>query len=408
MPHTIKSDFPALRDQSVAYLDSAATSMRPESVLRAMDDFYRYDSANPHRGLYDMSQRATAAYDGARETVARFIGAAPEETIFVRNTSEALNLIAYCFAPYAVGAGDNIVIPITEHHSNIVTWQYVCKKVGAELRYMYVDRETGLLPDSEIERKIDARTKIVAFAHVSNVLGAVLPVLKIVERAKAVGAATVLDIAQSVPHMAVDVKSLGVDFAAFSAHKMYGPMGIGALYGRRELLDAMPPFMFGGDMIEDVREQETDFAPLPSKFEAGTQNGGGAVGFGASAVYIGTIGWDAIESNEHRLLTRLVDGMRRIPHVHITCDAGFGLYDRRAVVSFEVDDVHPHDVATILNESNVAVRAGKHCAHPLLDYLGVPFKATARASLGAYTDESDIDRLLDALPRVRKVMQYGD
>ncbi|MDR3311377.1 MAG: aminotransferase class V-fold PLP-dependent enzyme [Oscillospiraceae bacterium] len=402
---SLKHLFPALERGGVHYLDSAATSMRPESVLRAMDDYYRYDSANPHRGLYDMSQRSTAAYDGSRSVVAKFIGALPEETIFVRNTSEALNLIAYCFAPSVLGEGDNVVIPITEHHSNIVTWQYVCKKQLAELRYLYIDRETGAIPDGEFS-KIDGRTKIVAFAHVTNVLGSVNPVEKLVAAAKKVGAATVCDIAQSVPHMPVDVRALGVDFAAFSAHKMYGPMGIGALYGRLELLEAMPPFMYGGDMIEDVREQETDFAPLPSKFEAGTQNCGGAVGFAAAVKFIEEVGYGAIAANEAALLRKLTEGLRKIPGVTIACDAG--AYERHAAVSFLVDGVHPHDVSTILNDSDIAVRAGKHCAHPLLDYLEIPFRSTTRASLGVYSDADDIDALLEALPKVRRIMGYGD
>jgi len=404
----IKDHFPALRDGKTAYLDSAATSMRPESVLNAMDEFYRYDSANPHRGLYDMAMRATQAYDSARELAASFINAAPQETIFVRNTSEALNLVMYCYSPMVLKPGDNVVIPITEHHSNIVTWQYACRKAEAELRYLYIDRETGLIADDEIERKIDSKTKIVAFAHVTNVLGTINPAEKLIAAAKAAGAATIMDIAQSIPHMPIDVKALGADFAAFSAHKMYGPMGMGVLYGRRELLDAMPPFLYGGDMIEDVREQDTDYAPLPSKFEAGTQDAGGAVGFAAAIDFIKKIGYDTIEQNERKIMKLLVDGLRSIPHVSITCDSGDAIYNRRAVVSFAVEGVHSHDVSTILNESGVAVRAGKHCAHPLLDYLGVEFRSTTRASVGCYTDENDAARLLEALPNVRRIMGYGD
>jgi len=402
---SIKDDFPALSGK-IAYLDSAATSMRPASVLDAIDNFYRNDSANPHRGLYGMAERATLAYDSARQTVADFIGAEFEETIFVRNTSEALNIIAYCFAPLVVKPGGNIVIPITEHHSNLVTWQFVCKKLGAELRYLYIDRETGEIPDSEIDSKIDGSTNIIAFAHVTNVLGSVNPVEKLVQKAKSVGAYTVLDIAQSAPHMPVDVKALGVDFAALSAHKLYGPMGIGALYGKRELLDQMPPFLYGGDMIEDVYEQDTEFTALPSKFEAGTQNAGGAVGFAAAANYIRSVGWKNIQSNEKRMLDLLLDTLRSEPYVTIACDSGYDNFERHAVVSFMIDGVHPHDIATILNEYNVAVRAGKHCAHPLLAYLNYPFKATARASIGIYTDENDIEMLKSALPNVRRIM-YG-
>ncbi|MDR2502570.1 MAG: SufS family cysteine desulfurase [Oscillospiraceae bacterium] len=407
----IKDDFPALlqrvNGRPLVYLDSAATAMRPDSVLSAIDGFYRLDAANPHRGLYEMAVRATAAYDGARELVADFVGVTPEETIFVRNTSEALNLVAYCYGQDAVSSGDNIVITIAEHHSNLVPWQRIAQKNGAELRYLYIDRATGEIPDAEIERKIDSRTKIVAFTHVSNVLGCVFPVAKLVASAKRHGAVTVLDAAQSVPHMPVNFNELGVDFAAFSAHKMYGPMGIGALYGRRELLERMPPFLSGGDMIDDVFEQETIYAPLPHKFEAGTQNGGGAVGFAAAVSYVRSIGWERIRENEKRVMAKLIRELSALPYIQIT-----GSRDERAervgVVSFSIDDVHPHDAASVLDEFGVAVRAGKHCAHPLMIFLDVPFRATCRASLGIYTTEGDIDAFIDALRRVRGKLGYGD
>ncbi|MDR1329270.1 MAG: SufS family cysteine desulfurase [Oscillospiraceae bacterium] len=407
----IADDFPALRQtvngHALVYLDSAATSMRPESVLRAVDNFYRRDGANPHRGMYDMAQRATDAYDGARVTAARFVGADAEETVFVRNASEGLNIIALGYAPLILGRGDNIVLPITEHHSNLVPWQVLARRHGAELRYMYVDPRTGVLPDSELDAKIDGRTKIVAFTHVSNVLGTRLPVEKFVAAAKAVGAITVLDCAQSVPHFGVDLHQLGVDFAAFSGHKMYAPMGIGVMYGRRELLEAMPPFLYGGDMIEDVREQDTDFLPPPSKFEAGTQNAGGAVGLAAAVEYIESVGWEAIEDNERKLMKRLTEGLASLKNVSLVGNSGADV-GRYGVASFNIDGVHPHDAATILNDYGVAVRAGKHCAHPLLAHLDAEFNACCRASLGIYSTEADVERLLETLPLVRRRMNLGD
>ena len=409
------NDFPALSQEvnghKIAYLDSAATSMRPEAVLKAQEEFYSRDGANPHRGLYQMAQRSTDAYDGSRKIVADFIGADFEETVFTRNTSESLNIVAYCYGPVAMNRGDragaNIVIPISEHHSNLVPWQVLAQNHGAELRYLYVDKETGVIPQSEIDTKIDAGTKIVAFAHVSNVLGCKLPVEKLIAAAKRVGAVTVLDVAQSVPHMKLDMHALDVDFAAFSGHKMFGPMGIGVLYGKKALLEEMPPFLYGGDMIEDVLEQETFFLPPPSKFEAGTQNAGGAVGLAAAVKYIESVGFDEIEATEKRLMRRLIEGLLAIPEVSIiggqSADA-----ERYGVVSFNIDEVHPHDVATILDDYGIAIRAGKHCAHPLFAYMKVPFRASCRASLGIYTTEEDIDALLAAIPEVRRRMRLVD
>ena len=410
-----KNDFPALLQEinghKIVYLDSAATSMRPEAVLRAQDEFYKRDGANPHRGLYQMAQRSTDAYDGSRRIVADFIGADFEETVFTRNTSESLNIVAYCYGPIAMrrGAHDgaNIVIPICEHHSNLIPWQILAQNHGAELRYLYVDRETGLIPDSEIDTKIDAGTKIVAFAHVSNVLGSKLPVEKIIAAAKKVGAVTVLDAAQSIPHMKLDLHALDVDFAAFSGHKMNGPMGIGVLYGKKALLEEMPPFLYGGDMIEDVLEQETFFLPPPSKFEAGTQNAGGAVGIAAAVKYIESIGWSEIEATEKRLMRRLMDGLLAISEVSIIGEKDPDA-ERFGVVSFNIDEVHPHDVATILDDYGIAIRAGKHCVHPLFAYMQVPFRASCRASLGVYTVEEDIDALLRAVPEVRRRMHLVD
>ena len=411
MQNNIKNDFPALLqsvgDAPLVYLDNGATSMRPTAVLEAIDMFYKRDGANPHRGLYDQAQRSTEAYDGARSVVAQFIGADFEETIFTRNASEALNIVAYCYAPTALKNGGNIVIPISEHHSNLVPWQVAAKNFGAELRYLYVDKATGEIPDSEIAAKIDANTKIVAFAHVSNVLGGIFPVEKLVAAAKVAGAVTVLDCAQSVPHMKLDLHAMDVDFAAFSGHKMYGPMGIGVLYGKRKLLEEMPPFLYGGDMIEDVREQETDFLPPPSRFEAGTQNAGGAVGLAAAVKYIESIGWNAIEAHESEVMSRLVAGLNAMPNVTVIGNPDVSA-PRCGVVSFNIDEVHPHDAATLLNDYGIAVRAGKHCTHPLMQYLGIEFRACCRASMGIYNTLEDVDRLLEAIPNVRRKMNLGD
>jgi cysteine desulfurase/selenocysteine lyase len=379
--------------------------MRPAYVLDRIDAFYKSSAANPHRGVYALAERATAAYEGARASVARFVGVDADEIVFTRNASESLNLVMYCYAALRLGPGDSIVIPISEHHSNLVTWQIAAAKTGAELRYLYVDAQTGYIPDGEIEKKIDKTTKIVAFAHVSNVLGALFPVEKLVSRARDAGAITVLDAAQSVPHLPVDLKGLGVDFAAFSAHKMYGPMGIGVLYGRRALLEEMPPFLYGGDMIEYVREQDTDFAAPPHKFEAGTQNAGGAVGLAAAIEYIDSVGWERIEANEAALMRRLIKGLGDLRHMSIIGDADPDAR-RYGVASFNIDDVHSHDAATILDSYGIAIRAGAHCAHPLLDYLGV--KASCRASLGLYTTERDVDALLECIPLVRRKLGYGD
>ncbi|MDR0838516.1 MAG: SufS family cysteine desulfurase [Oscillospiraceae bacterium] len=411
MTYKISDDFPVLNQMvnghRLVYLDSAATSMRPVQVLGAIDEFYKRAGANPHRGLYDLAQRSTEAYDGSRAVVASFVGADFEETIFTRNASESLNLVAYSYAPLVLTKGSNIVIPISEHHSNLVPWQVLGRQYGAQLRYLYVDRRTGEIPDSEIEQKIDKNTKIVAFAHVSNVLGGLFPLAKLVAAAKAVGAITILDCAQSIPHMKLDLHALDVDFAAFSGHKMYGPMGIGVLYGKRKLLEQMPPFLFGGDMIEDVREQETDFLPPPSKFEAGTQNGGGAVGLAAATKYIESVGWAAIEVHERALMRRLVEGLKSTKNVTVIGSTDTAA-PRYGVAAFNVNEVHPHDAATILNDFGVAIRAGKHCAHPLLSYLDVEFNACCRASLGIYNTAEDVDALLEYLPEVRRRMNLGD
>ena len=392
-----------MNNKRLVYLDNAATVQKPLPVLRAVDDFYRTENANPHRGLYALSVEATQRYEDARRAVKKFIGAKKDcEVLFTRNASESLNLVAYSYGLTFLREGDEIVLPVSEHHSNLVPWQMVAKAKGAKLVYLYPD-ENGRLPHAELA-KITKKTKIVTLAHVSNVLGSVYPVEKIAAAAHAVGAVVVVDCAQSIPHMSVDVQKLGADFMAFSGHKMMAPTGIGVLYGREELLDAMPPFLRGGEMIEYVDEQGATFAPLPQKFEAGTQNVGGAVGLEAAIRYLQRVGYDYIAKTEHELLNYALDGMAKIPHVTV-----YGGTDNRVnrcgVISFNVDGVHPHDVASILDAGGVAIRAGHHCAQPLMEYLKV--NATCRASLYFYNTKEDVDIFLDCLKNVRGWLGLG-
>lgn len=401
-------DFPILNQtmngKRLVYLDNAATSQRPLPVIRAVDEFYRTENANPHRGLYALSVEATQRYEDARRTVKQFIGARKDcEVIFTRNASEALNLVAYSYGLTFLHEGDEIALPVSEHHSNLVPWQMVAKAKGAKLVYLYPDAE-GRLNDAELSAKITPKTKIVAIAHVSNVLGSVYPVRSIVEKAHSVGAVVVLDCAQSIPHMSVNVTELDADFMAFSGHKMLAPMGIGVLYGKEELLDRMPPFLRGGEMIEYVEEQSATFAPLPQKFEAGTQNVGGAVGLDAAIHYLRKIGYDKIQQTEQELLNYALDGLAKIPHVTV-----YGGTDNRVnrcgVISFNVDGVHPHDVASILDADGIAIRAGHHCAQPLMEYLKV--NATCRASLYFYNTKEDVDLFLESLKKVRGWLGLG-
>lgn len=401
-------DFPILKEQvngkRLVYLDNAATTQKPVSVLRAVDEYYRTFNANPHRGLYQLSIRATEAFENARHTVADFIGAEKDcEVIFTRNTSESLNLVAYSYGLNFLKEGDEIALPVSEHHSNLLPWQMVARATGAKLVFLYPD-ENGRLTDAEIDAKITPKTRLVALAHVSNVLGTVNPVKEITKKAHGVGAVVVLDCAQSIPHYPVDVKKLGVDFAAFSGHKMLAPMGIGVLYGREELLNQMPPFLSGGEMIEYVYEQEATFAPLPQKFEAGTQNVGGAIGLAAAIDYLKQVGYDTIGRTESELLKYMLDGMKQIPHITVYGDRD-GLSERCGVISFNVDEVHPHDVSSILDSDAIAIRAGHHCAQPLMRYLCV--NATCRASLYFYNTKEDIDRFLASLKKVRGWLGYG-
>ena len=396
-------DFPLLNHQvnDIAYLDNGATTQKPESVIQAICGYYGGCNANPHRGAYALSVKATDIYENARAKTAKFIHAQrPEEIIFTKNATEALNLVAYSYGLANVEQGDEIVITISEHHSNLVPWQFVARTKGATLKYIYLE-EDGNLSQEDIATKITERTKIVAVTQVSNVLGLKNDVQAIVEKAHSVGAVAVVDGSQSVAHMKVDVQALGADFFAFSGHKMLSPMGIGVLYGRHEILDHMQPFLFGGDMIEYVEEQETSYADVPARFEAGTQNVGGAAGLAAAIDYLEKIGFERIEAIEKDLLDYALPRLREMPFIELYgCDSKRD--NKTGIITFNVKNVHPHDVATILDSQGVAVRAGHHCAQPLMKYLGQ--NATCRASFYLYNTRGDIDRWLDALSKVRRIM----
>ena len=390
------------------YLDSAATEQRPACVLDAQRRFYETMNANPLRGLYRLSIEATEAIARARAHVARFIGA-PEadEVVFVRNASEALNLAAKGLAGICdLKPGDEVVISIMEHHSNLIPWQQACRAAGATLVLLYPD-DQGVIRDEEIAAKIGPKTRIVAVTEVSNVLGVRNPVEKIAEAAHAQGVYVVVDGAQSVPHMAVDVRELGADFLAFSAHKALGPMGIGVLWGRHELLDAMPPMLTGGEMIDSVTEQDATWAPVPEKFEAGTQDAAGIYATGAALTYLTrTVGYDAVAAREAALVAYLMGRMAELDFIDVIGPADASAH--HGVVSFNVRGIHPHDVASILDASGVCIRAGHHCAQPLLTWLGVENLACCRASVAFYNDKSDVDRLIDGLKQVWQVFHGRD
>ena len=402
-------DFPILQTKMngrpIVYLDNGATTQKPETVIRAVADYCTYCNANPHRGAYELSVKATDIYERARVRTQQFIGAArPEEVVFTKNATEALNLVAYSYGLANVREGDEIVITISEHHSNIVPWQFVAKSRGAVLKYIYLG-EDGNLSEADIAQQITERTKIVAVTQVSNVLGLINDVRAVADRAHAVGAVVVVDGSQSVPHIKVDVQAMDADFFAFSGHKMLSPMGIGVLYGKYNILDAMPPFLFGGDMIDYVGEQETTFAELPAKFEAGTQNVSGASGLIAAIDYLDKIGFDRIEAIERDLLSYALPQLRELPFVELYgCDSTRG--NKTGIITFNVKDVHPHDVSTILDSYGVAIRAGHHCAQPLMRYLGQ--NATCRASFYLYNTHEDIDQFIAALKKVRGVLGYAD
>ena len=401
-------DFPLLNREingrKIAYLDNGATTQKPEQMIQSICGYYGGCNANPHRGAYALSVKATDIYENARKRTAQFIKAKrPEEIIFTKNATEALNLVAYSYGLSNVQAGDEIVISVSEHHSNLVPWQFVARSRGAVLKYIYLEKD-GNLSQEDIETKITEKTKIVAVTQVSNVLGLKNDVKSIVKKAHSVGAIAVVDGSQSVAHMAVDVTDLDADFFAFSGHKMLSPMGIGVLYGKYELLDAMPPFLMGGDMIEYVQEQETTWAEVPSKFEAGTQNVGGAAGLTAAIDYLEKITFDRIEAIEKELVDYALPQLQELPYVELYgCDSQQD--NKTGIIAFNIKDVHPHDVATILDSYGVAVRAGHHCAQPLHRFLGL--NASCRASFYLYNTREDIDRWIDAVKKVRGVLGYG-
>ena len=401
-------DFPLLNREingrKIAYLDNSATTQKPEQMIQSICGYYGGCNANPHRGAYALSVKATDIYENARKRTAQFIKAKrPEEIIFTKNATEALNLVAYSYGLSNVQAGDEIVISVSEHHSNLVPWQFVAKSKGAVLKYIYLEAD-GNLSQEDIETKITEKTKIVAVTQVSNVLGLKNDVKSIVKKAHSVGAVAVVDGSQSVAHMAVDVTDLDADFFAFSGHKMLSPMGIGVLYGKYELLDAMPPFLMGGDMIEYVQEQKTTWAEVPSKFEAGTQNVGGAAGLTAAIDYLEKITFDRIEAIEKELVDYALPQLQELPYVELYgCDSQQD--NKTGIIAFNIKDVHPHDVATILDSYGVAVRAGHHCAQPLHRFLGL--NASCRASFYLYNTREDVDRWIDAVKKVRGVLGYG-
>ncbi|NHM13480.1 aminotransferase class V-fold PLP-dependent enzyme [Xiamenia xianingshaonis] len=389
-----KADFPLLESNpDLAFLDSAATAQRPACVLDAQRRFYEAKNANALRGLYRLSVDATEAIEAARSRVARFIGAAhARDIVFCRNTSEALNLVAASFGGLVLKPGDEVCLTIMEHHSNLVPWQQACRRAGATLVFLYPD-ENGVVTQAEMDAKIGPKTKIVAAAQVSNVLGIENPVREMGERVHAHGGYLVVDGAQSAPHLPIDVEAIGCDFFAFSAHKAFGPFGIGVLWGRDELLDAMPPFLTGGEMIEYVTEQDATWAPVPEKFEAGTQDAAGIVATAAALDYLDGIGLDVVHAREQALVAYLMARLAELPYVRVLGHPSPAHH--HGVVSFVVDGIHPHDVASLLDLENVAIRAGNHCAQPLITWLGE--ESTCRASLALYNDQSDIDRLIAAL-----------
>ena len=398
-----RRDFPLLMNTDVAYLDSAATAQRPQCVLDAEEKFYTTCNANPLRGLYPLSIAATDAYENAREAVRKFLNAASaKEIVFTRNTSESLNLVAYSYGLSNVKAGDEVVVSIMEHHSDLLPWQMVCRQTGAKLRFIECEPD-GSVDLNKVEPLIGSRTKVVAMTQVSNVLGRENPIRQVAELAHRAGAVMVVDGAQSTPHMPVDVQALGADFLAFSGHKVYGPMGIGVLYGRKELLEKMPPFLTGGEMIESVTREGAVYAELPHKFEAGTVNAAGAAGLHAALDYMAQVGFGTMQRRELELTRRAMEGMKQIPRVHIL--GSDQPEDHHGIVTFTVDGVHPHDIGQILAADGVNIRAGHHCAQPLLAYLGHP--STARASIAFYNTEEEIDRLLASVSTLRERMGYG-
>lgn len=399
-----RKDFPLLQTNRTIYIDNAATAQKPAVVIEAEKRFYEESNANPLRGFYPLSLRATEVYENARVTVRDFIHADSEkEIIFTRNTTEGLNLVAYSYACHHLKPGDEIAVTIMEHHSNLLPWQMAAQVTGATLRYLECEPD-GTLTDETLEIGINEHTRLLAVGHVSNVLGCVNPVRKMADRAHAFGAVVVVDAAQSAPHMPIDVHELQADFLAFSGHKLMAPMGIGVLYGKEALLEEMPPFMTGGEMISSVSREGAVFAELPHKFEAGTVNAAGAAGLAAAIHYIEEVGFETIEARELQLTRRAMEGLAKIPHVHVI--GSEKPENHTGIVAFTIEQVHPHDVSEILAADGIDVRAGHHCAQPLLTYLKV--YNTTRASFMFYNTPEEVDAFVKSVSEVRRKMGYGE
>lgn len=402
--HDYRKDFPLLQTNRTIYIDNAATAQKPAVVIEAEKQFYEESNANPLRGFYPLSLRATEVYENARVTVRDFIHADSEkEIIFTRNTTEGLNLVAYSYACHHLKPGDEIAVTIMEHHSNLLPWQMAAQVTGATLRYLECEPD-GTLTDETLEVGINEHTRLLAAGHVSNVLGCVNPVRKMADRAHAFGAVVVVDAAQSAPHMPIDVHELQADFLAFSGHKLMAPMGIGVLYGKEALLEEMPPFMTGGEMISSVSREGAVFAELPHKFEAGTVNAAGAAGLAAAIHYIEEVGFETIEAHELQLTGRAMEGLAKIPHVHVI--GSEKPENHTGIVAFTIEQVHPHDVSEILAADGIDVRAGHHCAQPLLTYLKV--YNTTRASFMFYNTPEEVDAFVKSVSEVRRKMGYGE
>ncbi len=397
----IRADFPALQQkihgEPLVYLDNAATSQKPQVVLDAIQRAYAWDNANIHRGVHELSVRATDAFEASRRTVQQTLNAAhSQEIIFVRGTTEAINLVAHSYAGRRVRQGDEIIISAMEHHSNIVPWQVLCEEKGARLRVIPV-ADSGELVLDEYEKLLSSKTRLVAITHVSSVLGSINPVQRMIEMARVWDVPVLLDGAQAVPHLKVDVRELDCDFYAFSGHKVLGPTGIGVLYGKKDLLESMPPYQTGGSMIESVRFEKTTYASLPEKFEAGTPHIAGGIGLGPALDYLNALGLDRVKAYEEDLLAYTTERLLEIPGLRI-----LGLAKEKAcVLSFVLGEIHPHDIGTILDQHGIAIRTGHHCAQPLMDRFGVP--ATARASFSFYNTRDEVDRLAKGLVKVTEV-----
>ena len=397
----IREEFPLINSTTLAYLDNSATVQKPKCVLDAVSRYYEKDNANPMRGLYDLSLRATENYEKARSAAARFIGATPEEIVFTRNASESLNLVAYSYGMNFIKEGDEIIVSVAEHHSNFLPWQQVARVTGAKVIWYDCEKDGRFDLDTLLGLLSD-KTKLLAITQVSNVLGRVNDVKTMAKMVHEKGGVIVVDGSQSVPHMAVNVKDLDADFFAFSGHKMYAPMGIGVLYGKKALLDKMPPFLYGGEMIESVTKERTTFAEVPHKFEAGTVNAGGAAGLLAAIEFIEKYGFDFITKREDMLTKRAFDRMKEMPYIKIL--GGERAEDHHGIIAFQVEGVHPHDVSQIFADSDIAVRAGHHCAQPLHKHLGI--MSSTRMSVAFYNTEEEIDRFIEVLSGIRSRMGY--